>query len=472
MTTKRLHGGNEKMDDNIKKALAEIVGEENVTDRLIDMVSYSYDSGEHSHRPDFAVWATTTEQVSQILKLANENVIPVIPRGAGTGLSGMAVPVKGGIVLDLNRMNKIESISVEDRFVVVQPGVVYADLDKALAPSGFCFPPDPGSGTVCTLGGNVATNAGGVKGAKYGTTRDYVLGLEVVLADGRVMNTGSSTIKCVSGYDLTRLIVGSEGTLGVVTQITLKINPRTTASSTAVATFDNLEDAGTAVTQIMSSGIIPAVMEIMDRPTIEAINQNTDLGLPEVEAMLLVETDGYTKGESDYQLEKIVAVFNANNPSEVKQAKSREEAADLWKARKSAYAVLARIKTHFVLEDVTVPMGKITALLKGIAEISNQYKLQIATFGHCGDGNLHPQILYDGYNPEEVKRTEQAVANLFKLAVELNGTLTGEHGIGIAKAPFMNLEHDVVELDTMRMVKQAFDPKNILNPGKMALEVN
>lgn len=460
------------MDDNIKKALAEIVGEDNVTDRLIDMVSYSYDSGEHSHRPDCAVWATTTEQVSQIMKLANENVIPVIPRGAGTGLSGMCVPVKGGIVLDLNRMNKIESISVEDRFAVVQPGVVYADLDKALAPSGFCFPPDPGSGTVCTLGGNVATNAGGVKGAKYGTTRDYVLGLEVVMADGRVMKTGSSTIKCVSGYDLTRLIVGSEGTLGIVTEITLKINPRPTASSTAVATFDNLEDAGTAVTQIMSSGIIPAVMEIMDRPTIEAINQNTDLGLPEVEAMLLVETDGYTKGESDYQLEKIVEVFNANNPSEVKQAKSREEALDLWKARKSAYAVLARIQTHFVLEDVTVPMGKITALLKGIAEISAKYKLQIATFGHCGDGNLHPQILYDGYNPEEVERTENAVADLFKLAVDLNGTLTGEHGIGIAKAPFMSLEHDDVELDAMRMVKQVFDPKNILNPGKMALEVN
>jgi len=460
------------MDDRIKKALGEIVGEENVTDQLIDMVSYSYDSSEHSHRPDCAVWATTTEQVSQILKLANENRIPVIPRGAGTGLSGMAVPVKGGIVLDLNRMNKIEKISIEDRFAVVQPGVVYADLDKALAPYGFCFPPDPGSGTVCTLGGNVATNAGGVKGAKYGTTRDYVLGLEVVLADGRVMHTGSSTIKCVSGFDLTRLMVGSEGTLGVVTRITLKINPKPTASSTAVATFENLEDAGKAVTQIMSSGIIPAVMEIMDRPTIQAINQNTELGLPEVDAMLLVETDGYTQGETDYQLEKVVAVFNANNPLEVKQAKTREEALDLWKARKSAYAVLARIQTHFVLEDVTVPMGKIADLLRGIGEISKKYNLQIATFGHAGDGNLHPQILYDGYNPEEVERMEKAVADLFQLSIDLNGTLTGEHGIGIAKAGYMTMEHDDVEMDAMRMVKNTFDPHNILNPGKMALEVN
>ena len=459
------------MDDNIKKALIEIVGEDNLTDKLIDMVSYSYDSSEHSHRPNCAVWATTTEQVSQILKLANEHRIPVIPRGAGTGLSGMAVPVNGGIVLDLNRMNKIKEISIEDRFAVVEPGVVYADLDKALAPYGFCFPPDPGSGTVCTLGGNVATNAGGVKGAKYGTTRDYVLGLEVVLTDGRVMNTGSSTIKCVSGFDLTRLMVGSEGTLGVVTKITLKINPRPTASSTAVATFENIEDAGKAVTEIMSSGIIPAVMEIMDRPTIQAINQNTDLGLPEVDAMLLVETDGYTLAETDYQLEKVVDVFNNNNPMAVNKASSKEEALDLWKARKSAYAVLARIQTHFVLEDVTVPMGKIADLLRGIGEISKKYNLQIATFGHAGDGNLHPQILYDGYNAQEVERVEKAVSDLFQLSVDLNGTLTGEHGIGIAKAPYMTLEHDDVEMDAMRLVKNAFDPNNILNPGKMALEV-
>ncbi len=460
------------MDENIKKALKEIVGEDNVTDRLIDMVSYSYDSSEHSHRPDCAVWATSTEQVSEILKLANEHKIPVIPRGAGTGLSGMAVPVEGGIVLDLNRMDKILDISIEDRFAIVEPGVVYSDLDNALAPSGFCFPPDPGSGTVCTLGGNVATNAGGVKGAKYGTTRDYILGLEVVLADGRVMNTGSSTIKCVSGFDLTRLMVGSEGTLGIVTKIIMKINPRPTATATSVATFNDLEDAGNAVTQIMSSGIIPAVMEIMDRPTIQCINENTDLGLPEVETMLLVETDGYTQTEADYQLEKVIEVFNKNNPLEVKQAKTKEESLDLWKARKSAYAVLARIQTHFQLEDVTVPMGKIADLLRGIEEISKKYDVQVATFGHAGDGNLHPQFLYDGYNPDEVERVEKAIAELFQLSIDLNGTLTGEHGIGIAKADYMSMEHDEVEMDAMRMVKNAFDPNNILNPGKMALEVN
>lgn len=458
------------MNESIKQQLIEIVGEEGFTDNLIDLVSYSYDSGEHKHRPECAIWPTTAEQISKVLKLANEHKIPVIPRGAGTGLSGMCVPNKSGIVMDLVRMNSIKKISIDDRLAVVEPGVVYAELDKALAPHGFFFPPDPGSGSVCTLGGNVATNAGGVKGAKYGTTRDYVLGMEVVLPSGDIMHTGSSTLKCVSGYDLTRLLVGSEGTLGVITEITFKINPRPTHAATAMATFANLEDAGKAVTGVMSSGIIPAVLEIMDRPTIQAINENTDLGLPEVDAMLLTECDAYTQEEADYQLSKVVEVFNANNPSEVKQAKDRAEAADLWKARKTAYAVLARIKSHFVLEDVTVPMGQVAALLKGIEEISKKYDLQIATFGHAGDGNLHPQILYDGYDPDQVHRMEQAVADLFKLSIDLSGTLTGEHGVGIAKAPFMKLEHDDIEMNMMRAVKKTFDPNNILNPGKMALE--
>lgn len=458
------------MDDEIKQSLVNIVGEENYTDSLIDMVSYSYDASEHSHRPSCGVWVETTEQVSEILKLANREKIPVIPRGAGTGLSGMAVPVKGGIVLDLNRMNKILKISIEDRLAVVQPGVVYADLEKVLAPDGFFFPPDPSSGNVATLGGNVATNAGGVKGAKYGTTRDYVLGLEVVLPDGRIMRTGSKAMKSVSGYDLTKLFVGSEGTLGVITEITLKINPKPIATSTALATFDNLEDAGRAVSQIMHSGIIPSVLEILGKHTILAINQNTDLNLPEVEAMLLAESDGYTQDETDYQIKKVIDVFNRNNPKEVKQAASEEEAAELWKARKSAYAVLARIMTHFVLEDVTVPMAKVADLLRGVEAIAEKQDIQIATFGHAGDGNLHPQILYDGYDPDQMKRMEAASADLFQLAIDLGGTLTGEHGIGLSKASYMTLEHDPVAMDVMRNIKKMLDPNNILNPGKMALD--
>jgi glycolate dehydrogenase FAD-linked subunit len=458
------------MDEKIKQELIKIVGEENYTERLIDMVSYSYDASEHSHRPSCGVWPGTAEQVSEVLKLANREQIPVIPRGAGTGLSGMAVPAKGGIVLDLNRMNKILAIRIEDRLAVVQPGVVYASLENALAPYGFFFPPDPASGKVSTLGGNVATNAGGVKGAKYGTTRDYVLGLQVVLPDGRIMRTGSKAIKSVSGYDLTRLFVGSEGTLGVVTEIILKINPKPRATSTALATFDNLEDAGHAVTEIMHSGILPSVLEILGRETLVAINQNTDLNLPEVDAMLLVETDGYTSEETEYQMKKILDVFRKNHAQEVKEAKSEAEVTELWKARKSAYAVLARIKTHFVLEDVTVPIGKVAKMLRGVNEIAKKYNLQIATFGHAGDGNLHPQILYDGYDADQVRRTEAASGELFRLAISLEGTLTGEHGIGLSKAPYMTLEHDPVAMDVMRSLKRMFDPNNILNPGKMALE--
>ena len=459
------------MDEKIKQALIDIVGEKNYTDDLIDMVSYSYDGSQHKQRPGCALWPETAQQVSEVLMLANSEKVPVIPRGAGTGLSGMAIPAKGGIVLDLSHMNQILKVSIEDRLAVVQPGVVYADLEKALAPYGFFFPPDPASGKVATLGGNVATNAGGLKGAKYGTTRDYVLGLQVILPDGRIMRTGSSAMKSVSGYDLTRLFVGSEGTLGVVTEITLKVNPKPTATSTALATFDKLDDAGQAVSQIMYSGIIPSALEILGRHTILAINQNTDLNLPEVDAMILVETDGFTPEETNYQLQEVIKVFTKNNPKEIKQAKTEAEAIELWAARKSAYGVLARIKTHFVLEDVTVPMGNIADLLKGVEAIAEKYNLQIATFGHAGDGNLHPQILYDGYDPDEIERVEAACADLFRLAIDLEGTLTGEHGIGLSKAPFMTLEHDSVAMDVMQTLKKTFDPNNILNPGKMALEV-
>ena len=388
------------MDAKIKQALIDIVDKEHFTDSLIDLVSYSYDASHFSNRPFCGVWPQTAEQISEILKLANREKIPVIPRGAGTGLAGMAVPIKGGIVLDLNRMDKIKKISIEDRLAVVEPGVVYATLEKALAKYGFLFPPDPASGQVSTLGGNVATNAGGVKGAKYGTTKDYVLGLQVVLPDGRIMRTGSNTMKSVSGYDLTKIFVGSEGTLGVVSEITLKINPKTTAATTALAAFNNLEDAGNAISQSMYSGIIPSVLEILGRETIIAINQNTDLDLPEVDAILLAETDGYTKEETDFQMKKLIEVFEKNNAGQVKLAQSEKEAGDLWVARKSAYGVLARLKPTLIIEDVTVPMSRITDLLKGIKAISEKYDIMIASYGHAGDGNLHPQFMFNGNDPD------------------------------------------------------------------------
>jgi glycolate oxidase len=457
------------MDDRIKQALINIVGQANFTDSLIDLVSYSYDASSHNHRPEAAIWPTSSEQVSGILAVANQHRFAVIPRGAGTGLAGAAVPSRGGLVLDLCRMNKILDIKIVDRLAVVQPGVVYADLQKALEPHGFFFPPDPASGSVCTIGGNVATNAGGMRGAKYGVTKDYVLGLEVVLPDGRIMRTGSKCMKSVSGYDLTRLFVGSEGTLGVVTEIILKISSKPLAVKTSLAYFTSLKEAGQAVTAIMHSGIIPSVLEILDENTIRVLREHADMNFPDITAMLLVETDGYTEGETVYQMEKVIEAIRKNNATEIRMADTADETEELWKARKSAGSVAARLGTNNLSEDITVPISKVPDLLTRISDIVRSYHLPFVIFGHAGDGNLHPKIMYNAYDPDQVDRVHRAADELFKLACDLGGTLTGEHGIGLAKAPYMTLEHDPIAMDVMRGIKKMLDPNNILNPGKMAL---
>jgi glycolate oxidase len=459
------------MNRRVKKSLEEIVGEENFTDSLIDLIAYAKDASEHGHRPDAAVWPTRTEQVSAIMKLASREIFPVVPRGAGTSLAGLAVPELGGLIVDLGRMDKIIDINIEDRLAIVQPGVIYAELDRALSPHGFFFPPDPASGSVCTLGGNVATNAGGIKGAKYGTTKDYVLALEVVLPDGRILHTGSKCMKSVSGYDLTKLFVGSEGTIGVITEITFKVNPKPPVTSTAMATFETLEDGGQAISEIMYSGIIPSALELVDQQSLVAINKNTDLELPEVEIMLVAETDGYTKEETEFQMKKIMEIFQKNNAVMVKHAdESKGGAAALWTARKSAYGVMARFNNNLIVEDLAVPMSKIPEMLRFISDLAKKYDLQIPTVGHAGDGNLHPVVSFDGTDPDQVRRVEEASEELFKKVIELDGTLTGEHGIGLAKIPFMGLEHDETSMDIMRSLKRLFDPNNILNPGKMGLE--
>ncbi len=459
------------MEPSIKQRLAEIVGPENYTDNLIDLIAYSKDASEHRHRPEAAVWPTDANQVSKILMLANEKLFPVVPRGAGTSLAGLAVPERGGLILDTGRMDKILEISIEDRLAVVQPGVVYADLERALAPDDFFFPPDPASGAVCTLGGNVATNAGGIKGAKYGTTKDYVLALEVVLPDGRFLHTGSRCMKTSSGYDLTKLFVGSEGTLGVITEITLKINPKPPLVTTSMATFDDLEDAGRAISEIMHSGILPSALEIVDQQSLEAINQNTDMDLPEVEALLVAETDGYTREEVEFQMAKITKIFKKNNATAIRRAENEEEAAALWTARKTAYGVTARINNTLFVEDLAVPMSKVPDILRTISDLAKKYDLKIPTVGHAGDGNIHPVISFDGTSQSEVERVEKATKDLFEKVIELGGTLTGEHGIGLAKAPYIRMEHDDVAMDVMLSMKRLFDPNNILNPGKMGLEL-
>jgi glycolate oxidase len=446
-----------------------IVGEDNFSDKIEDLIPYSYDASINVYRPDALIWPETTDQISQIVTIANQRRIPIIPRGAGTSLSGGVLAIEGGIVIDVSKMDTIIAIKLEDRYTTVQPGVICDDLNKELSQHNFIFPPDPASSSVATIGGNVATNAGGIKGAKYGTTRDYVLGLEVVIPTGEIMRTGAYTMKCVSGYDLPKLFAGSEGTLGIITEVTLKINPIPLHAMTAMATFSRLEDAGHAISETMTkSNLIPSVMEILDKVTLTSIRENTSIELPECEAMLLTETDGYTWQEVEAQMMVILEILKKNNPLAIKTAKEEKERMDLWEARKTAYATLSRISTG-VLDDVTVPISKITDLLTGIQEISRRYGLLIGTYGHAGDGNLHPQILYDSYDPEQVKKMELVESDLFHLAVSLNGTLTGEHGIGLSKADYMGLEHDKVEMEVMKKIKKALDPNNIMNPGKMSL---
>ena len=458
------------MEDKIKSILKDIVGADHFSDQLIDLVSYSYDASDHDHRPEAAVWPLHTEQVSKIMRVAHENRLPVIPRGAGTGLAGGAVPIRGGLVLDLCRMNRIVAIRIADRSVVVQPGVVYADLENALAPHGFFFPPDPASGKACTLGGNVATNAGGIRGAKYGVTRDYVLGLEVVLPDGRVMHTGSACMKSSSGYDLTRLFVGSEGTLGIITEIILKISPKPLSHKTALGMFSSLHDAGQAVSDIMHSGIIPSVLEIMDANSIRVLREIASFPLPDVAAIILTETDGYTREETEYQMARILEVFRENGVTEIQEAASVEDAEKLWKLRKSVGSAAAKLRTNNISEDVAIPISRLPELLTGISAIVAKHGLPFVIFGHAGDGNIHPRIMYNRSNADERRKVASVAEEIFQLSCSLGGTLTGEHGVGLAKAPFMALEHDQAAMELMRSLKKLIDPRNILNPGKMGLD--
>ncbi|MCB2191300.1 MAG: FAD-binding protein [Deltaproteobacteria bacterium] len=459
------------MDKSIITALQEAVGKDQVSLELIDLVAYATDASEFRHRPEVVVLPGDTAQVAAVMELASREMIPVTPRGAGTGLSGGAVPLRGGILLDLSRMDRIVKISLEDRLAVVQPGVVYAELERQLAPLGFSFPPDPSSGKVSTIGGNVATNAGGIKGAKYGVTKNYVLGLEVVLANGRVMRTGSHTIKSVSGFDLTSLFVGSEGMLGVITEIVLHIVPRPPYTRTALATFDTLSQAGRAVGAVMRAPVSPSVLEIVDHSYIQAINQNTDLALPDVEAILLVETDGFSAAEAETQMERIVEIFQQSQASSVRQAASPEEAVALWAARKTAYSVITRLYNTVIPEDTTVPISKVADMLLAVEEVGRNYDMVLPTVGHLGDGNVHPHFCFDRTDPAMMAKVEQAKHELHQRAVDLGGTLSGEHGIGIGKAPFMEMEHSGFAMGMMRAIKDAFDPHNILNPGKMGLEV-
>lgn len=437
-----------------------------LTDK-VDRYSYSFDASFGTYLPDIVVQLKSTEEVVKLMKLANKYKIPVYPRGQATGLSGGSLPVKGGIVLDLAHWDNLLIIDKEDMVVTVSPGIITSKIDHAASEVGLMYPPDPSSASICTIGGNLAENAGGPRGLKYGVTKDYVLGLEVVTPEGEVIRTGGQTIKNVTGYDLTKLIVGSEGTLGIITEATLRLIPRPEATETLLVLFHDLIDAGQAIAKIMQSSIVPAKLEMMDQASIRAVENYQPMGLPtDVGALLLIELDGHPRAIADESI-LVREICEAMNAHDVQVAKNDIEAGKFWQARKLVSPAIMQEKPTKVAEDATVPRSSIPKMFKRLMEIKEQYDLNLVVFGHAGDGNLHPNIITDERDHVEMRRVERAVEAIFKAAIELGGTLSGEHGIGTLKAPFLPMELSEMTIEMMQRIKESFDPNNILNPGKI-----
>lgn len=432
-----------------------------------DLYSYSYDASFGTYLPDLVLQPISTEEVAKIVCLANDYKIPVYPRGRGTSLSGGPLPVHGGFVLDFSLWVDKLIIDPDDLVAVVSPGVLTAEINSKANEYGLMYPPDPSSSHVSTIGGNLAENSGGPRGLKYGVTKDYVIGLEVVTPEGQIIRTGGRTIKNVTGYDLTKLIVGSEGTLGIITEATLKLIPKPVSTKTALVLFDDIIDSGRAISQILSSGILPSKMEIMDEYCISAVENYEPLGLPtDVEALLLVELDGHPDA-LEQEIKKVKETCIKVGAREVKIAKNDQEAQELWKARKLVSPAIVRFKPTKISEDATVPRSKIPDMFKKLKEIREKFQVDLVVFGHAGDGNLHPNIIADKRDKEEMQRVELAVEEIFKTAIELGGTLSGEHGIGTMKSPFMEMELGKNGLDLMKRIKESWDPQNIMNPGKI-----
>ncbi|MGQ9558176.1 MAG: FAD-binding oxidoreductase [Desulfurispora sp.] len=455
------------MRQKLVKNLQRLLGKEKIHSAPEDLFCYSYDGTFLTGTPAVVVRPSSSQEVAAVVRLAAEENIPIVPRGAGTGLSGGAVPEKGSIVLDLTAMHRIVEIDTENMLVVVEPGVVTADLHRAVENKGLFYPPDPSSSPVCTLGGNIAECAGGPRGLKYGVTRDYVLGLEVVLASGEIIQCGGKTVKNVSGYDLTRLLVGSEGTLGIITRAFLRLLPRPEGRRTLRADFPEIERAAQAVSAIFSSGILPAALELMDDVTIRCVENYLHCGLPlDVEAMLLVEVDGPAIA-LDEQIKYIADICTRSGAVRVELPRTPSAAEELWRARKAVSPALVQIKPTKISEDATVPRSRIPALVRAIKDIAQRHRLTIAIFGHAGDGNLHPNLLVDKNDPDEMDRAAAATAEIFHSALALGGTLSGEHGIGLLKAPYLDRQFGPAGVAAMQRIKKALDPRGILNPGKI-----
>ncbi len=444
-----------------------IVGRENTLTDREELTCYGYDASKLRALPDVVVFPGSMEEVAALIKLANRKRFPVFPRGAGSGMVGAAVPWNGGMVMVLTRLNRILEIDPDNMVAVSEPGVITGEFQKAVLRHGLFYPPDPASLQFCTLGGNVAMCAGGPRAVKYGVTRDYVLGLEAVLPTGSVITTGTRTMKGVVGYDLTRLLVGSEGTLGIFTKIILRLVPAPEGVRTLMAVFPNLEGAAKTVSAIIKQRIVPSTLEFMDQATIKVVENYLQMGLPtQSEAILLIEVDG-RECLLDGDVERIGEICRQCGASEVEIAHTEAERERLWRARRAVSPALGQIKPGKINEDVTVPRTEIPALIRAIQQLAEKYALTIVCFGHAGDGNIHTNIMLDRNNRDELRRSEMAVEELFRIVLGLGGTLSGEHGIGITKSPFLQWEIGAEGFEAMWRIKTALDPLNILNPGKM-----
>jgi glycolate oxidase len=448
--------------------LEEALGQESVLSAPEDLVCHSFDGTFAEHRPELVVVPTTTEGVSAVLEIAQRERIPVVAQGMASGLAAGCVPFSEGIALSLTRMDRILEIDRLNMTATAQAGVITADLQEQAEAVGLFYPPDPGSLKHSSLGGNVACNAGGPRCLKYGVTGDYVMGLTVVLAGGQILRTGGKAIKNVTGYNLKQLFVGSEGTLGVITEVLVRLIPKPQHVRTALGIFARLDDASHAVNRILTAGVIPATLELMDETAIACIEAAMHLGLPlDKEAILILEADGNDRDVVQREMDTIAQICRQSGASGVQIARDEAERADLWRARRGLLPSLARRAPNQLLEDVTVPRSQIPTMVQRVKEIGRHYDLPVVIFGHAGDGNLHPTILFDMRDGAQWARAQRAAEDTFAAALELDGTLSGEHGIGALKRDYMEQDLGSVSIDVQRQLKQALDPLGILNPGKM-----
>lgn len=455
------------LDGKLLKELRKILGPGQLKVDRESRVCYGYDATNRMCLPQAVAFPEDVSQISRIMVLANSEGFPVVPRGAGSGFTGGAVPVKGGLVLSTERMNRILSINREDLVAVVQPGVVTGVFQREAARMGLFYPPDPASQDFSTLGGNVAECAGGMRALKYGVTRDYVLGLEVVLPTGPILRTGGRTVKNVVGYDLTRLLVGSEGTLGIITEIALKLIPHPEARKTVLVFFPTVEEASWAVTRILSEGVLPSAMELVDRACLDCVAKCKPVGFPaQTGAMLLVEVDG-PRASVEQEARKVAQVCDSLGSLELRVSQDEAQAELLWSLRKAISPALARIRPHRLNEDVVVPRSQLPKAMERFRQIGKEWQVPVTAFGHAGDGNIHVNVLYDRSDPCEVQRAEKAAEAVMRATVELGGSLSGEHGIGTTKAGFLCLELHPQALELMKCLKKLLDPRCILNPGKI-----